>query len=75
MNANVLTHLSNEPGLVFILHATASPLPELRWYAAFRDPDSDELTPERGYGEGATAEEATRVAVEDFRSAEDRAAR
>ena len=74
MNADVITHLTNEPGLTFVLHrSTYTTRSELAWYAAFRDEDSTDLTPERGYGYGATPEEATRAAVGDFRNNEDRA--
>lgn len=68
--ADALQHLDHEPGLSFHVERAETNRPDLRWYAAFRDPDADELTPERGWGEGPTAEEAIDAAVTSFRCLE-----
>lgn len=68
--ADALQHLANEPGLSFHVERTIA-RGRLSWYAAFRNPDADELTPERGWGYGSTPEEATDAAVASFRANED----
>lgn len=68
-HADALLHLDHEPGLQFHVERTIA-RGRLSWYAAFRDPDADELTPERGWGYGSTPEEATDAAVTSFRCLE-----
>ncbi len=67
--ADALQHLDHEPGLRFHVERTSID-GRLSWYAAFRDPDADEMTPERGWGYGSTPEEAIDAAVSSFRCLE-----
>lgn len=63
-------HLNEEPGLTLVIEQTE----QGSWYAAFRNHDADEMTPERGWAYGRTREEALRAAITDFRRNEDEAA-
>lgn len=87
MTPDALAHLANEPGLTLTLTMMGPTMrDDGRWYAAFRGArdddedasfgsDGDELAPERGWGYGATPDEAIAAAVADFREQEDEAAR
>lgn len=72
MTPDALAHLANEPGLTLCLSAMGPSFrDDARWYAAFRDSENDELTPERGWGYGPTPDEAIAAAVASFRATEE----
>ena len=50
-----------------VIHVERSECVSGKWYAAFRTPDSDEDTPELGWGYGDTQDAALAEAHRDFR--------
>lgn len=49
-----------------VIHVERSNAASGKWYAAFRTPDSDEMTDELGWGYGDTQDEALAEAHRDF---------